>query len=88
MTNTDRSQIITTRLQAAFTPTALWVEDESHLHIGHAGSASGAGHFHVHIQAAGLSGLSRLQAHRAIYAVLADLIPDEIHALSISCDPR
>ena len=33
-------------LEQAFAPSTLEIRDDSHLHAGHAGAASGAGHFH------------------------------------------
>jgi len=80
----NRIKTIRTRLQQAFSPTHLEVLDESHQHIGHAGSQGGAGHYAIVITATCFAGLSRVEIHRKIYAVLADLIPHEIHALRIS----
>jgi BolA protein len=71
------------RLTQAFLPTYLLVEDESDQHIGHAGHQGGGHHFAVTIAASGLQNQSRIQSHRQIYAVLADLIPNPIHALKI-----
>ena len=76
-------ETIQTRLQAAFLPARLEVIDDSHKHVGHAGSKGGAGHFTVKIQSARFAGLSRVEIHRQIYQVLADLIPEKIHALCI-----
>jgi len=72
------------RLEAAFEPLSLQVEDESWKHAGHAGvKESGGGHFVVHIASKHFSGLSRSQSHRMIYRSLGNLFPAEIHALSI-----
>lgn len=79
----QRIPLIEERLRAAFAPVMLEVIDDSAQHIGHAGSRDGAGHYTVVIAAACFDGLSRVDAHRKIYAVLADLIPREIHALRI-----
>ncbi len=75
--------LIKERLQAAFSPTELEVMDDSHQHIGHAGSKDGAGHFTVKIRASCFAGVSRVDAHKQIYRVLEDLIPHKIHAISI-----
>lgn len=75
--------LIKERLQAAFSPTELEVINDSHKHIGHAGSKDGAGHFTVKIRASCFVGVSRIETHRQIYRVLADLIPHKIHAISI-----
>jgi BolA protein len=79
----NRIQIITERLQNAFSPTHLEVIDDSHKHVGHAGAEGGAGHYKVIIQADIFKGKSRVDIHREIYRVLNDMIPHEIHALQI-----
>lgn len=70
------------RLQV-LAPTQLEVMDDSHQHIGHAGSQNGGQHFTIIISAPCLNGLNRIDAHRKIYTLLADLIPHPIHALRI-----
>ena len=40
----DRVELIRERL-AALAPDSLVIEDESHLHAGHAGAQGGAGHY-------------------------------------------
>lgn len=72
---------IRARLQSAFIPTSLDVIDEGHLHIGHAGE--GTGHFRVRIASAAFDGKTRVQQHRMVYAALADLMGQGIHALAI-----
>jgi len=59
------------------------VDDESHLHVGHAGSAGGRGHFRVRIVAAAFRGQSPVARHRAVYAALGDAMRGAIHALAI-----
>lgn len=71
------------RLQAAFAPEALEVEDQSHLHVGHAGARDGRGHFRVMIVAEAFNGKPMLARHRAVYAALGDLMQSDIHALAI-----
>jgi BolA protein len=61
----------------------LHIEDESHLHAGHAGAEGGAGHFRIHIQSPAFKGLNRVQQHRLVYDALSAWIPYEIHALAI-----
>ncbi len=60
------------------------VVDESHLHAGHAGAASGGGHFRAVIVAERFAGLSRLEAQRLVYAALADEMGGAIHAFSMT----
>ena len=71
-------------LHKAFSIKHLEIEDESHLHAGHAGAASGGGHFKLTIIAPEFKGLSLVARHRAIYAALNQHIPKEIHALTIN----
>jgi BolA protein len=73
---------IDTALRAALAPTALEVQDDSHLHAGHAGAREGR-HFSVRIVSPRFNGLSRLARHRLVYHSLQDLIPRGIHALAI-----
>lgn len=70
-------------LRKAFQIQSLAIEDESHLHAGHAGAASGGGHFKVKIVASEFKGLNLVARHRAVYAALNRHIPKEIHALTI-----
>ena len=69
-------------LRAALSPESLEVQDDSHLHTGHAGAREGR-HFTVRITAERFNGLSRLARHRLIYDALQLLIPRGIHALAI-----
>ncbi len=78
----NRITVITERLQKAFSPTYLEIVDDAHQHVGHA-SNQGAGYYTVIIEARAFQGLSRVKAHQAIYGILNDLIPSEIHALQI-----
>lgn len=79
----DRVAAIRERLTSALAPERLEITDDSHLHAGHAGAASGGGHFSVLIVAAGFDGRSNLERHRMVYRAVGDLMAREIHALSI-----
>jgi BolA protein len=70
-------------LRKAFQIQSLVIDDESHLHAGHAGAASGGGHFRLEIVATDFKGLNLVARHRAVYAALNRHIPKEIHALTI-----
>lgn len=87
MTAEDRIAEIRTRLESAFDPYELAIQDDSHLHVGHAGARSGKGHFTVRIRAAAFDGQAPLARHRAIYAALGQLMDSEIHALAIDAAP-
>jgi BolA family transcriptional regulator, general stress-responsive regulator len=76
--------IITTKLMAAFAPESLHVEDESHLHEGHAGHRPGGeSHFRLYIVSSAFKGKSRLERHRMINAALANEMKGRVHALAI-----
>jgi BolA protein len=65
-------------------PTLLEIRDDSAQHVGHAGAASGAGHFSVTIGSEHFLGLTRLARHRAVLERVGDLIPYPVHALAIN----
>lgn len=69
-------------LRAAFAPTELAVQDDSHLHAGHAGAREGS-HFSVRIRSARFAGLAPVARHRLVYDVLGDWMRQGIHALAI-----
>jgi len=64
-------------------PTHLEIENESHLHAGHAGSKGGASHFRVHVQATCFEGKRTVAQHRMVYDLVTDLMPFPIHALAL-----
>lgn len=74
---------IRSRLAADFPQAEIDVQDDSHLHAGHAGAAGGAGHFSVRLKSARFAGLSRVARHRLVYDCLAEWMPDRIHALAV-----
>ncbi|MCD7097280.1 BolA family protein [Stenotrophomonas sp. MMGLT7] len=82
-----RVERIRQALQAAFSPVALEVVDDSHRHAGHAGARDGRGHFNVAIVSPAFAGMSPLARHRAVYAALGEMMQSDIHALSIHAEP-
>jgi BolA family transcriptional regulator, general stress-responsive regulator len=75
---------ITNKLREAFIPESLEVQDESHLHEGHAGHrAGGETHFKVYIVSPAFKGKSRIERHRMINAALSDELAGSVHALAI-----
>jgi len=82
--NQERIAAFDADLRKAFQVQDLKIEDESHLHAGHAGAASGGGHFRLEIIAPEFQGLGLVARHRAVYAPLNRQIPKEIHALTIT----
>jgi BolA family transcriptional regulator, general stress-responsive regulator len=78
------TEAIKTKLDAAFSPERLDIEDDSARHQGHAGARPGGeSHFNVVIVAKSFAGLSRVQRQRAVYAALADELAGAVHALSL-----
>jgi BolA protein len=72
---------IKTRL-AHLNPTRLEIQDDSALHAGHKGN-TGGGHFSLTIVSSQFSQKSQIMRHRLIYQALTDLMPQQIHAISI-----
>lgn len=81
--NEERIVLFLADLKAALPIDQIAIEDESHLHAGHAGAASGGGHFKLTLISSAFDGLNRVARHRLIYAALNRHIPAEIHALTI-----
>ncbi len=84
MNNETRITQMTLRLETELSPSNLHIEDESHLHAGHAGAKSGKGHFRLTISSEKFNDLRPLQKHRLIYDALGDLMETDIHALTIT----
>ena len=81
--NTDRLAMIRSRLTRSLQPTSLEIIDDSARHAGHAGAASGGGHFIVHIVSGAFQGKNLIQRHRMVYDAVGNMMHTEIHALSI-----
>ena len=79
----ERLEEIRGRLERAFSPASLAVEDEGHLHVGHEGAKDGRGHFRIMIVSDAFNGMGMLARHRAIYAEMGSLMQTDIHALAI-----
>ena len=76
--------IIVKKLTDAFSPSSLRVEDESHLHAGHAGHREGGEtHFRVYIVSDAFKGKTRVDRHRMINQSLAAELAGSVHALAI-----
>ncbi len=72
------------RLETALAPAEIELDDESALHAGHAGAASGGGHYRVKIVCAKFEGLKLVMRHRLVYDSVHDMMHKEIHALAIT----
>ena len=75
--------MIRERLIKNLSPVKLDIIDDSHHHAGHPGAAAGGGHFSVSIVSEQFRDKSMLERHRMVYQAVSELMPAEIHALSI-----
>ena len=71
------------RLRDDLEPVTLALVDDSAKHAGHAGAASGGGHYNLRIVSSRFAGLNRVARHRVVYHSLSDLMRNAIHALAI-----
>ena len=78
----NRVEQLRKALQSELAPVSLEIIDDSAKHAGHAGARDG-GHFRVTIVAAAFNGRSQLERHRLVYAAVAPLMGQGVHALSI-----
>ncbi len=79
----DRMTRMKTRLETALAPIECVLEDDSAMHAGHAGAASGGGHYNLRIVSSRFEGLSLVTRHRLVYDSVHDMMHTEIHALAI-----
>jgi len=76
------SQIMQKKLKTAFNPSVFKLEDESHLHAGHAGAnPQGESHFQLLIVSDVFEGVARVQRQRMVYDVLSEEMKGRVHAL-------
>lgn len=80
----SRQDRIRSRLLETFAPRECQLDDESALHAGHAGAASGGSHFRLRIVSEKFENQSRINRHRLVYDCLDDMMHKEIHALAIT----
>ena len=81
---TQVCQIIEQKLRDTYTPQYLHINDESHLHAGHAGARpEGETHFRVHMVAALFDAMSRIDRQRHVLDCLADELQGPVHALAL-----
>jgi len=78
------ADLITQKLTAALAPQSLKVDDESHLHAGHAGHREGGQtHYRVYIVSEAFKNKTRLERHRIINGILSAELAGSVHALAI-----
>lgn len=80
----NRIDTIHILLSESFAPLECQLEDESALHAGHAGAASGGGHYRLRLVSARFDGLGKVGRHRLVYDCLRELMQKEIHALAMT----
>ncbi|BBL75950.1 BolA family protein [Methylomagnum ishizawai] len=80
---TDRVEKIRNTLEAGLAPVHLEIVDDSHAHAGHAGAASGGGHFSALIVSTAFEGKNPVQRHQLVYRTLGELLRADIHAFSM-----
>ncbi|MFT8736282.1 MAG: BolA family protein [Zymomonas mobilis] len=82
------ASLIKARLEAAFSPKKLIIEDDSNKHAGHAGHQHRSeSHFTVTVVAQAFENESRISRERMVHKALGDLLPDRIHALRLKLSP-
>ena len=72
--------MLTAKLQSAFAPTFLRVENES---SGHNVASGAETHFKVIVISSNFSGMPPLDCHRSVNETLAEELSGPVHALSI-----
>jgi BolA protein len=77
-------EAIRNKLNQAFEPTRLEIEDDSARHHGHAGARPGGeSHFNVLIESAAFTGAAKVARQRMVYHALAEELAGPLHALSV-----
>ena len=72
------------KLNSAFQPSRLVIEDDSGRHAGHSGAREGGeSHFNVLIQSAAFAGASKVARQRMVHRALAEELAGPVHALSV-----
>ena len=84
MSADSRMERMRALLTAALQPTLLELSDESAMHAGHAGAASGGGHYNLKIVSPRFEGHRLVMRHRLVYDSVHDMMHAEIHALAIT----
>ncbi len=83
MKSSETKEKIERKLKESLSATSLEVIDESWKHAGHAGVASGGGHFLLCVVSEKFRGVSLLDRNRMVFDALKEEMKGEIHALVI-----
>jgi BolA protein len=84
LANTDPTVSLIEERLSALAPELIQIYDESAEHAGHAGAASGGGHYQLIVVSRRFEGQARVTRHRLIYGALGDLMQRQVHALAIT----
>ena len=79
----DRRARIEEAIRERLAAVHVEVIDESHFHAGHAGAASGGGHFRATVVSSLFEGKAPVARQRLVYTALAAEMATDIHALSL-----
>lgn len=73
------------KIRRELAPEALEIVNESHLHAGHQETFDGTGetHLRIRIVSDAFEGLSRIERHRRLNALVADQMDKGLHAIAI-----
>lgn len=73
------------KIRRELQPAALEIVNESHLHAGHQETFDGTGetHLRIRIVADAFEGLSRVDRHRRLNALVSDEMDKGLHAIAI-----
>lgn len=80
----NRPQRIRELLAAGLATEDIDIIDESHLHAGHAGAASGGGHYRLRVISIRFEGVNKVGRHRLVYDCLREMMQKDIHALAMT----
>lgn len=84
MTKDGVAERVEAVLRDALRPSSIEIHDDSHRHAGHGGAVPGkTTHLRVRVVSEALRGLSRIERHRRVNALLAGEIAAGLHALQI-----
>ena len=78
-----RIERIESLIRGALPVAHLELEDESHLHAGHAGARDGAGHYRALIVSEAFAGLNRVARQRLVFQAVDEMMGPDIHALAM-----
>jgi len=76
-------ETIVRKVTDALAPSHIEVIDESWKHAGHAGAASGGGHFILRVVSDRFAGVPLLDRNRMVFALLQEEMRNDIHALVV-----